>query len=277
MSIGPSSGRRNVIFVVSSALRLLQCDLRRIFRSVARLSEPEIERLVAFVHDAATWERDQPFPPDLVARLRELIPRAEWVTYCELDWKLRRTRYIAQVGAAAATDETIYWQLHHEHAVCEHFARTGDGRAIRMSDLLSPAQWRSRELYNCFYRPFQYELDMRLPGEPRCTRTFLFHSSRRDFTERDRFVLNALRPHLARIHDRFSFRAPVAYLPLTARELEILHYVARGMTNFEIARLLWISSGTVRRHLENTFKKLHVHTRTAAVARLKRPLPPRPP
>ena len=56
---------------------------------------------------------------------------------------------------------------------------------------------------------------------------------------------------------------------LTPREREVLALVADGKTNAEIARQLWISPGTVRRHLENVFAKLGVHTRTAAVARLR--------
>lgn len=52
---------------------------------------------------------------------------------------------------------------------------------------------------------------------------------------------------------------------LTPREREILALVAEGMTNAEIGARLWISSGTVRRHLENAFSKLSVHTRTGAV------------
>jgi DNA-binding CsgD family transcriptional regulator len=54
---------------------------------------------------------------------------------------------------------------------------------------------------------------------------------------------------------------------LTAREREILGWVARGKTNSEIALVLWISPGTVRKHLENVYDKLGVHTRTAAAAR----------
>jgi DNA-binding CsgD family transcriptional regulator len=56
-------------------------------------------------------------------------------------------------------------------------------------------------------------------------------------------------------------------VPLTAREREVLAWVARGKTNAEIARLLWLAPGTVRKHLENVYAKLGVSTRTAAVAR----------
>jgi len=39
------------------------------------------------------------------------------------------------------------------------------------------------------------------------------------------------------------------------------------LTNQEIAALLLVSPHTVRTHLEHAYKKLQVHTRTAAVAR----------
>jgi DNA-binding CsgD family transcriptional regulator len=54
---------------------------------------------------------------------------------------------------------------------------------------------------------------------------------------------------------------------LTAREREVLAWVARGKTNPEIAQLLWLAPSTVRKHLENVYAKLGVNTRTAAVAR----------
>jgi DNA-binding CsgD family transcriptional regulator len=56
-------------------------------------------------------------------------------------------------------------------------------------------------------------------------------------------------------------------LGLTPRENEILEWVAHGKTNPQIAEILGIAPTTVRRHLENVFAKLGVHTRTAAVTR----------
>jgi DNA-binding NarL/FixJ family response regulator len=54
-------------------------------------------------------------------------------------------------------------------------------------------------------------------------------------------------------------------LGLTRREREVLELVAEGLTNAQIAGRLWISCKTVGHHLESTYAKLGVHTRTAAV------------
>lgn len=56
---------------------------------------------------------------------------------------------------------------------------------------------------------------------------------------------------------------------LSAREVEILSAVARGLGNREIARSLFISEATVKTHLVHVFTKLDVDSRTAAVARAR--------
>ena len=56
---------------------------------------------------------------------------------------------------------------------------------------------------------------------------------------------------------------------LSAREVEILAAVARGLSNREIARSLVISEATVKTHLVHVFTKLDVDSRTAAVARAR--------
>ncbi|MFE3199536.1 response regulator [Embleya sp. NPDC059237] len=53
---------------------------------------------------------------------------------------------------------------------------------------------------------------------------------------------------------------------LTAREVEILQLLARGVGNAEIARRLFISQATVKTHLGHIYAKLGVDTRTAAVS-----------
>ena len=56
---------------------------------------------------------------------------------------------------------------------------------------------------------------------------------------------------------------------LSAREVEIVAAVARGLGNREIARTLVISEATVKTHLVHVFTKLDVDSRTAAVARAR--------
>jgi DNA-binding NarL/FixJ family response regulator len=54
--------------------------------------------------------------------------------------------------------------------------------------------------------------------------------------------------------------------PLSARECEVLALVARGTSNREIARELFISEATVKTHLTHLYAKLGVNDRAAAVA-----------
>ncbi|MFB6678856.1 response regulator [Streptomyces sp. NPDC057684] len=54
--------------------------------------------------------------------------------------------------------------------------------------------------------------------------------------------------------------------PLSAREREVLALVAKGTSNKEIARVLFISEATVKTHLTHVYGKLGVKDRAAAVA-----------
>jgi two-component system, NarL family, response regulator LiaR len=58
-------------------------------------------------------------------------------------------------------------------------------------------------------------------------------------------------------------------LGITARELEILGLVARGLSNREIAAELFVSENTVKTHCARTFDKLGAARRTQAVQRGK--------
>jgi DNA-binding NarL/FixJ family response regulator len=106
------------------------------------------------------------------------------------------------------------------------------------------------------------------------TRNFVFNRSTGDFSDRDRALLDLLDSHLARIRETAELRHAVDLADpgnlarLTTRENEILELVAAGLTNAAIAERLWISPGTVKKHLDNVYAKLGVANRTAAAARI---------
>jgi LuxR family maltose regulon positive regulatory protein len=57
--------------------------------------------------------------------------------------------------------------------------------------------------------------------------------------------------------------------PLSEREVDVLHCLAEGLTSPQIAQKLFISTNTVRTHINNIYGKLDVHNRTQAILKAK--------
>lgn len=68
--------------------------------------------------------------------------------------------------------------------------------------------------------------------------------------------------------------ASLTGMGLTQREQEVLFWVSEGKRNSEIAQILGISPGTVKRHLENLYQKLGVENRHGAARRALEKLHP---
>ena len=108
---------------------------------------------------------------------------------------------------------------------------------------------------------------------------FVANRSGRDFDDRERARLEAIRAHLgdfyrlSRAMDLARERqwAPrsghAADAALTAREREVMQWLAGGKTDRDIGHILGISPRTVHKHLQRIYEKLGVETRTAAVVR----------
>ena len=61
-------------------------------------------------------------------------------------------------------------------------------------------------------------------------------------------------------------KKPLGSLGLTARETEVLNWIAQGKTNYEIGVILSACTGTICKHVERILRKLCVENRTAAAA-----------
>ncbi len=71
---------------------------------------------------------------------------------------------------------------------------------------------------------------------------------------------------------RYSQRKSLiaADFELTKRELEILEHISKGLTYDQVSDRLFISYGTVRKHVENIYKKMKVHNKVEAIEKGKK-------
>ena len=65
---------------------------------------------------------------------------------------------------------------------------------------------------------------------------------------------------------RRTSQPPTPVATLTEREKEVLHHIAHGKTNKDIAAALSIAENTVKNHLKNILEKLHLENRVQAAA-----------
>ena len=237
-----------------------------------RLDARDLERVGRFVAETGSIEGDEPFPPAFLAAIRRLVP-CDSVTFCELDRVGERALGVVSYPEEPQDDEELgldYWEARHEHPICRFHEKTGDWRAYRLSDFVETRRFRSSRIYAEWFRPQHIEslITVGLDSPLSHTKVFLLaRSGGRDFDPSDSLVLDVVRPYLALRYEAACrvAESSVTCDALTPRERQILALVAEGKTNGHIADELCIAHGTVRRHLENAYAKLGVHTRTAAV------------
>ena len=147
-----------------------------------------------------------------------------------------------------------------------YHGREGGERTQRISDSIPFERFRRSALYNDYYRRIRIDHAMALPIYVRdgLLVSFVFNRTRRDFTDRERALLDLVKPHLAKLYGRTRLRAG-----LTAREAEVLRWIASGKSDAQIGAILGTSPRTVQKHLQHLYEKLGVENRTAAAMRLR--------
>lgn len=149
----------------------------------------------------------------------------------------------------------------------------------RLSDVISPGEWRSHQVYSEVYRPLSAVYQLAIIATPFCGGSWAGWGCNRigrDFTDDEIDLAARLQPVLIALN-HVSVRAfgnanpgraqaeGADQVGLTPRELRILELLAVGLTATAIGHACRISPGTVRKHLQNIYAKLDCHDRLMAV------------
>ena len=247
------------------------------------LSERDVAAMRDIVHAAAARDLESDpvgLPRPVLDALWQLV-RCDELCVSGADWKVLghylETDVVDSCGPRPyeQSEPIPYDGAGTEHAFwgtfwtepCSYPERTGDFASItRLSDFTSDRELRRSRGYseNLGPRGYLHETMAVWPDGPgRTLRVLFFRSPGRDFDERERFILELLRPHLHAAYTRPSHRRSRA-ADLTPRQRAILRFVADGYTNAQVARRMNLAEGTVRTHLNRIYRRLDVVSRTAA-------------
>lgn len=223
-----------------------------------------------------------------VLALHEYIA-SELTTLSVCDLASGHRQVLGLPGMRLGADEITHFERHViDHPLVRCQGLDGGVATRRISDLFSRSEIQRRALHGDCYRHIglEYRIAVPLFRSRQTLVSVVLNRRGHDFDERDRERLDLLRPHLAFLYGHAQKLAaalpgttppepwagelppgPCTFSGLTSREGQVMHWLACGKTDAEIAALLSISPRTVQKHLEHIYVKLGVETRTAAVMR----------
>lgn len=139
----------------------------------------------------------------VMVQIRRAVP-CDVIAYNEIDPRVpRMSALIDPVERAVRPDQTATWERwSHQHPVYRHLLNTGDGSAHRLSDFIDRRTFQSLELYGELYRDIgvEFQMSCSLPAPAPLAVVVALSDANRDFSDRDRALLNLLRPHLVQIY-----------------------------------------------------------------------------
>lgn len=241
------------------------------------ISSPDLDRLrdiVDTANDTAGGSAvDVTFA--VLDRVRDAIG-ADWATFQDTRGAARRIQHLQCAmpdGYLIAGPEDLdegpddpFWRFY-PSSVCSLPDRVGGPMVFSLLEVYSEREWARHPMHTEALTVVQDEILAAWPsGAGTNRRLIVARTEGPPFTDVDRFLVQLLQPHLQPLFVRTVHSvAPPAEPPLTERQRQVLALVRTGMTNQQVARRLGISSGTVRKHLENSYSRLQVQSRVAAV------------
>lgn len=243
--------------------------------TTSELYAADVADLVRVLDDARQDDPGPALPWALFDGLLRLVPCDFFVSYQHHQPQASRSLLIQGVepgedgeiaGPEPESPDDPFWQYWWQ-GMCSWPQRSGDlRRVIQTRDFLPTEHDRLADPISEILPELREAMIVSLPAAPGEVRRVCFmRSSGPSFTERDRQVAELLRPHLQELWlDAERRRAGVPRL--TPREWEVLALAAQGLPYATIAQTLFLSVGTVRKHMEHVRERLGVHSVPAAAA-----------
>jgi DNA-binding CsgD family transcriptional regulator len=164
-----------------------------------QLGLSDYEGVLNVVRTAGEARNPGEFSRVVVRALAKLVP-SEWVVLNEIDLESGQQRMVAEPESFVVPPEIepFLVEFADQHPLIMYYTATGDGSAKKISDFLTREEFHARPLYQKFYKVVgvEYQMAFTLTGTHPHVVALVLSSPHTDFTERDRAVLNLVRPHL---------------------------------------------------------------------------------
>lgn len=200
---------------------------------MSQLPARDLQAALAFVDEAHSFADLDSFRNGILPGLERLVP-CDLVGYNEVP-NGEDALVITYPDPPLEIAGEALGRLAHQHPLIVVQAN-GDDAAYKISDFLSHREFHSLELYNELYRLLGAEdqIAFGLPGP--VVIGIAMNRDRRSFSERDRTMLELLRPHLTHAHVRLRERAQLD---------ELIAVLERGLAESETAVLTLVPDGGI--------------------------------
>ncbi len=255
--------------------------------ATAHLREGDVDLVLRVIEEGRSDDPGEAIPWAVLEGLQRLIPCDLEVSYLHQDHVLGQVligQSVTEDGARLGPDhpppegpDHPFWRTWWQ-SLPSWPQRTGNLReVIHSGTYFATDRERRNDPMREVFPQIGYGMIVSLPAPPGEVRRITFvRTGGPPFTERDRQIGVLLRPHLQEIWlDAERRRNGIPRL--TPREWQVLALVADGLSSAQIARALFVSVSTVRKHAEHIRERLGVSSISAAAATALPLLPPAPP
>lgn len=229
-----------------------------------RITRQDFEGVLDFVQDLYDRRGLEDFADRTMGALLRIVS-ADRIVYGDFDVERQAARLAMQPAVVKDPDGTVDGTVNGalgglerdfgSHPLFRYYLQTGDGRAQKASQVMTKSRYERYGETDEFTRQLgaKYQMGVFFPAGPAVVTAILLTRSQRDFTERERALLNRLYPHLVQ-----AFRN-TASLNRLSRDVDELFEMLEGPTSSVI---VLSETGRVKRWTEQAKSWIAQYCRT---------------